>query len=635
MRGSTVMLVLCMAFVLTTVALTPVAAQPFFEDFDAGLDPLIWRVETVSGATWYHGTEEGNGYVYATTHTYYNDRFTDLLTQRTDFSDFTMTWDMRLRSNTGHGPIRSIYLRGGDFPHVFGYWLVLRSEYNTAYLQRLNPGLTWTTFEPVIPQNIPLHEWTSFKIVVVYNNFKFKFWPKGSPEPSEWAFDITDTVTDPPPPSSGSVGFGNYWQSLTDVDNVRVTPDSDGDGISDPVDGEFVGGAFVDESTVPSDNFTDQHLGGTSFGYISKRIAGLVVAVTDGANPEGLRIVATGGPGNARVKSCGNPQPIKLTSGDEILITCSELTVRVLMGPVEIELSEEAIIIVPTGATVTVTELGGEQFEIENSSPAGTPPVLIAIRDETIVLAPGESFAVRLVSPVLMDIKPGSCPNPLNIKMFQNQPPNANPKKGGVLPVAILGSSSFDVNDIDVSSLLLEGVAPLRHDYEDVAAPVEDGEECECTTAGPDGFEDLTLKFSKSEIAAVLGFVSDGDTIALTLTGELLDGTPFEASDCVRIGSKEPVIPDIQGPNQVVVIPATPNPFNPVTRIGYVLPTGMDVTLTVYDVNGRVVERLVSGFQTGGEHFVEWKATGIASGVYFYRLQTRGFTETRRMILLK
>ena len=246
-----------------------------------------------------------------------------------------------------------------------------------------------------------------------------------------------------------------------------------------------------------------------------------------------------------------------------------------------------------------------------------------------------DDVAITSIPDVVLDIKPGSCPNPLNIKMFQNQPPNANPKKGGVLPVALLGSSSLDVNDVDVSSLLLEGVAPLRHDFEDVAAPVEDGEECECTEAGPDGHVDLTLKFRKSEIAAALGFVSDGDTIALTLTGELLDGTPFETSDCVRIGSKEPVIPDLNGPNQVVVIPATPNPFNPVTRIGYVLPTGMDVTLTVYDVNGRVVERLVTGFRDAGEHVVEWNATGIASGVYFYRLQTRGFTETRRMILLK
>ena len=78
-----------------------------------------------------------------------------------------------------------------------------------------------------------------------------------------------------------------------------------------------------------------------------------------------------------------------------------------------------------------------------------------------------------------------------------------------------------------------------------------------------------------------------------------------------------------------------PNPFNPVTSIGYVLPTDMKVALTVYDVNGRVVERLVDGFQSGGEHMIEWNATGIASGVYFYRLQTRDFVETRRMILLK
>ena len=105
------------------------------------------------------------------------------------------------------------------------------------------------------------------------------------------------------------------------------------------------------------------------------------------------------------------------------------------------------------------------------------------------------------------------------MKIFQDPPDphihgnlsaSSDAKRGGVLPVAVLGTMDVDVDDINVSSLLLEGVAPLRHSYEDVAAPVEDGEECECTTAGPDGYMDLTLKFQKSEIAAALGAVSDG-----------------------------------------------------------------------------------------------------------------------------
>ena len=238
---------------------------------------------------------------------------------------------------------------------------------------------------------------------------------------------------------------------------------------------------------------------------------------------------------------------------------------------------------------------------------------------------------------VVLDIKPRSCPNPLNVKLFEKPPKKAKSKKGGVLPVAVLGATDFDVHDIDISTLLLEGVAPLRHSYEDVASPVDDGEECECTTAGPDGYVDLTLKFEKAEIVAALGSVSHGDVIPLTLTGELLDGTPFEATDCVSILYKdlEPPAPLFSGGDGVLLGPAVPNPFNPITRISYFLPNEDLVRLSVYDVSGRLVERLVAEVKPAGEHVVEWDAKVVASGIYFYRIEVGSFTDTRKMILVK
>lgn len=122
-----------------------------------------------------------------------------------------------------------------------------------------------------------------------------------------------------------------------------------------------------------------------------------------------------------------------------------------------------------------------------------------------------------------LDIKPGSCPNPLNVR------------SKGVLPVAILGSENFDVSMIDVASIRLADVAPIRSNYEDVAAPVIDGQECECTTEGPDGYLDLTLKFKTQDIVQALGEVVNGETLVLTLTGESLDGTPIEGADCIRV----------------------------------------------------------------------------------------------------
>lgn len=110
-----------------------------------------------------------------------------------------------------------------------------------------------------------------------------------------------------------------------------------------------------------------------------------------------------------------------------------------------------------------------------------------------------------------IDIKPTSCPNPLNVG------------SGGVLPVAVLGTADVDVQNLDPSLLLLEGVvAPLRWSIEDVSTPFEgdlQGDCLDCTTAGPDGFDDLVLHFDKKDVIAVLGDVDDGDVKVLELLG--------------------------------------------------------------------------------------------------------------------
>jgi beta-glucanase (GH16 family) len=87
--------------------------------------------------------------------------------------------------------------------------------------------------------------------------------------------------------------------------------------------------------------------------------------------------------------------------------------------------------------------------------------------------------------------------------------------------------------------------------------------------------------------------------------------------------------------------PCYPNPFNPVTTIGYDLQSPAIVSLAVFDVAGRLVQTLVDAEATAtGHHRVVWNGlnrTGraVAAGVYFYRLDVGGHSETRRMILVK
>jgi hypothetical protein len=78
-----------------------------------------------------------------------------------------------------------------------------------------------------------------------------------------------------------------------------------------------------------------------------------------------------------------------------------------------------------------------------------------------------------------------------------------------------------------------------------------------------------------------------------------------------------------------------PNPFNPSTTILYSLPQKSTVKLTVYDVFGKEVMTLVNDIQPAGEHTIMFDGANLASGIYFYKLSTEKFTETKKMILVK
>lgn len=78
-----------------------------------------------------------------------------------------------------------------------------------------------------------------------------------------------------------------------------------------------------------------------------------------------------------------------------------------------------------------------------------------------------------------------------------------------------------------------------------------------------------------------------------------------------------------------------PNPFNPTTNIEFRIANFGLVTLKVYDVLGREVATLVNEERKPGNYEVSWDASGMASGVYFYRLQTPTLMSTKRMVLMK
>lgn len=78
-----------------------------------------------------------------------------------------------------------------------------------------------------------------------------------------------------------------------------------------------------------------------------------------------------------------------------------------------------------------------------------------------------------------------------------------------------------------------------------------------------------------------------------------------------------------------------PNPFNPVTSIQYTIASKQFVTLKVYDILGNEVAKLVDEFKPAGSYEVNFDASGLSSGVYFYKITSGKFVETRKMLLMK
>ena len=78
-----------------------------------------------------------------------------------------------------------------------------------------------------------------------------------------------------------------------------------------------------------------------------------------------------------------------------------------------------------------------------------------------------------------------------------------------------------------------------------------------------------------------------------------------------------------------------PNPFNPTTAIDFALPKANRVELTVYNVLGNEVAKLVDGEMTAGHHSIVLDGADLTSGIYFYHLKAGEFTQMKKMVLMK
>ena len=152
---------------------------------------------------------------------------------------------------------------------------------------------------------------------------------------------------------------------------------------------------------------------------------------------------------------------------------------------------------------------------------------------------------------------------------------------------------------------------------------------------GPDAGYQLKIPHAGSEWTAArfrggewLGTAVEGEMLVLELAGV---GTLALRSDPQVEAQKEAQ----PRPKGYALHPNAPNPFNPTTKIRFDLPVASSVQLTVYNVLGQEVERLVERPMPPGQHEVEWGAAGYQSGLYFYALKADSYRAQRKMILLR
>ena len=88
-------------------------------------------------------------------------------------------------------------------------------------------------------------------------------------------------------------------------------------------------------------------------------------------------------------------------------------------------------------------------------------------------------------------------------------------------------------------------------------------------------------------------------------------------------------------PLEVSLESAYPNPFNPTTTLSFVVPSDMNVTLSIYDMRGRLVDELVNDLHKRGNHQVVWNADQYSSGVYMVKLITGSTMQVQKVMLVK
>jgi len=202
-------------------------------------------------------------------------------------------------------------------------------------------------------------------------------------------------------------------------------------------------------------------------------------------------------------------------------------------------------------------------------------------------------------------------------------------------------SSGFDLYLVDDHGtginnawLLWMAVIPgQKNTFKGEVRQMNDGENIRFTPSFTAGAA-YVLSAQPGIIAAAINNRLDGFSLSLVKH----DGTAASGRWTQWIGYAGGQVGVVEGASLPVTFelhPAFPNPFNPTTCIEFSVPNGGHVTLKVHNALGEEVETLVSGHVSAGRRFVDWDASGQASGVYFCRLTAGGSVQVTKLVLVR
>jgi hypothetical protein len=150
----------------------------------------------------------------------------------------------------------------------------------------------------------------------------------------------------------------------------------------------------------------------------------------------------------------------------------------------------------------------------------------------------------------------------------------------------------------------------------------------------PPGFaaNDLQLLRFDQTLEEWFALESSVNTTEQTVTGITTAFSGFAAGQLLNVSNEERLE---EQPEKFSLDQNYPNPFNPSTVISYSLPAASDVKIEVFNLLGQRVSLLVNDRVQSGQHTATFRSGNLSSGIYIYRLQADGFTQTRKMLLIK